>query len=488
MNYNAKWRLGLGARLGESLLGGYQSGMRSALRILARLAFWVLVVVGALALALFGIVLVSAEDSDQRIGSVVLMVAAVLVLIGGIWGLRATPRLWAAEQVASPDGLAEARARLHAGEPIVLRPSRRRWSVLLVLSVVLAAASALAFIAAPNVIAAAGIVLFGAGVVVATLSLIPGRAYLRIAPDGLLVSTGLKTTRWQWNDVEHFRAYEVHHQYGSVKQVGFDRRDLTPERQGLWKTISRGMSGVDAALPDTYGLPHDGLAELLSEARHRYATEHGLSASARADRELEAQAARVRQDRVPAVTVALGLTCLVVFASVASRFGLFPSAEKLLDAGATSRDALSDGRWWSLLTANVVHANPIHLLFNLIGLALLGTLLERELGPPRFALLCLIGGAAAMGVAVLLQPGAVVVGLSGVVFAIAGWAVLRDIHRTRALGTVAWSMLPVGIVYTFLAPRVNIGAHLGGLLAGLALGYALERGTASARSAASSAT
>lgn len=50
--------------------------MRRALRILARLACWVLVVVGALPLALFGIVLVSAEGSDQRIGSVVLMGAA----------------------------------------------------------------------------------------------------------------------------------------------------------------------------------------------------------------------------------------------------------------------------------------------------------------------------------------------------------------------------------------------------------------------------
>jgi membrane associated rhomboid family serine protease len=85
---------------------------------------------------------------------------------------------------------------------------------------------------------------------------------------------------------------------------------------------------------------------------------------------------------------------------------------------------------------------------------------------------------------VLLQPGPVVVGVSGVIFAVAGWAVLRDVHRTRALGTVAWSMLPVGIVYTFLAPRVSIGAHVGGLLAGLALGYAFERRPAERRRSA----
>ena len=80
-----------------------------------------------------------------------------------------------------------------------------------------------------------------------------------------------------------------------------------------------------------------------------------------------------------------------------------------------------------------------------------------------------------MGLAVLIRPGAVVVGISGVIFAVAGLAVVRDPHRTRALGAVAWSIVPVGVVYTLLTPTVSIGAHLGGLLAGLGLGYAIKR-------------
>src|SRR5215207_1894273 len=46
--------------------------MRTALRILGRLACWLLVVVGGFAVAVFAAVLVSAENSDQRLGSVVL--------------------------------------------------------------------------------------------------------------------------------------------------------------------------------------------------------------------------------------------------------------------------------------------------------------------------------------------------------------------------------------------------------------------------------
>jgi membrane associated rhomboid family serine protease len=186
------------------------------------------------------------------------------------------------------------------------------------------------------------------------------------------------------------------------------------------------------------------------------------------------RAARVRQDRVPAVTAILAATCVAVFAVEVARYGPFPDASELLGMGAASRDALADGRWWTLLSANVLHGNPIHLVLNLAAFALLGVL-EREIGWPRFALLCLVGGIAAMACAVALQIGAATVGISGVIFGVSGWAILRDTHRTRALGTVAWGTLPVGVIYTFLTPGTSIGAHLGGLLAGLGLGRAFER-------------
>ena len=66
------------------------------------------------------------------------------------------------------------------------------------------------------------------------------------------------------------------------------------------------------------------------------------------------------------------------------------------------------------------------------------------------------------------------VGIFGVIFAVASLAVMRDPHRTRALGAVAWPIVPVGVVYTFLMPSVSVGAHLRGLVAGLGLGYGFE--------------
>jgi membrane associated rhomboid family serine protease len=286
----------------------------------------------------------------------------------------------------------------------------------------------------------------------------------------------MRTTRWSWNEIDDFVAYEIQHQYNSTKMVGFNRRDLTPDQQSLWQTLTRGMSGVDGSLPDTYGMRNDELAALLNEARARYATEHGPSPSFLADVELQRRADAIPKNRIPVVTVALAVTCLVAYVMEVDAYGLIPDSAELRAAGGASRDALAEGDWWTLLTANVLHATPWHLLLNLIALLVIGVLLEREVGWGRFAVLCLVAGVASMGLGVLLQIGAGVVGVSGVVYGIAAWALVRDLHRTRALGIVAWSILPIGIVYTFLVPGISIGGHIGGLLAGLAIGRLFERG------------
>jgi membrane associated rhomboid family serine protease len=329
-------------------------------------------------------------------------------------------------------------------------------------------------LAGSTVGAGTGVLVFGAFSVLCALRLLRSRVHLRFGPDGLAIRSNFRTRRWGWNDVENFQAYEIHHQYNSTKHVGFDLRHLTPERQSFWQTANRGVSGVDVGLPDNYGLDHRDLAMLLALARDRWATEHGPSPSALADVELKREAARVRQDRVPLVTAALAIGCVVVYVMQTSRYGVFPEAGELEGFGAVSRDTLADGQWWTLFTAALLHANPIHLLVNLVGLGLFGFLLEREIGWPRLALLAVVSAAASSACAALIHAGGVTVGISGVVFALIGWALVRDRHRTRALGAIAWPSIIVGLVYTFLSPGTSIGGHVGGLIAGVALARVLD--------------
>ena len=441
--------------------------MRTAGRVLA----WIVLVVAGLATLLFIAVAIDNDgDSDLVFGG--LMFAAIAIVVGlvAFFVQRALRRRREARQGETGGSNRELLERAARGETVRLQPRRLKWVLVflgcLLFSVFLVPAAFLA----PSAITIAGALLFGPGAILAAWSLVPGAAYLRISPEGLEAKVPVRTRRWAWNDIERFRVFEVRARYSTQRFVGFDMRELTHENQSFFQTVNRGVSGVDAGLPDTYGVDPEELADALNRLRERHATEHGPSPSQLADRQLEAEVAKIDTGPV-IVTWVLALACVGVYAWEASRYDLAPSAAQLVELGG----ATSGAAWWTLLFGNLLHADLLHIGLNLFAWAVVGFLLEREIGPPRMALLVVVAGVASMGLAVLLQPGAVTVGFSGVVIAAAGWGMVRDLHRTRTLGVVAWSMLPFVLVYTFLSPGTSIGGHLGGLAAGLLLGWYTSR-------------
>ena len=83
--------------------------------------------------------------------------------------------------------------------------------------------------------------------------------------------------------------------------------------------------------------------------------------------------------------------------------------------------AVADGEWWRLLTGGFLHFGPIHLLFNMMALWVIGRDVEPALGRGRFLavyLVSLLGGSTA--VMLLSAPNALVAGASGAVFGLMG--------------------------------------------------------------------
>jgi len=130
-----------------------------------------------------------------------------------------------------------------------------------------------------------------------------------------------------------------------------------------------------------------------------------------------------------------------------------------------------------MLTTGFVHevnfaGNPsaiLHLVFNMYLFVALGRQLEPLLGSWRFALLYLIsifGGS----VAVLLfsEPTSVVIGASGGVFGVMG-AFLVVLRSMRLNASSVTSLIAINLVFSFLVPNVSWQAHVGGLVAGVAL-------------------
>ena len=128
--------------------------------------------------------------------------------------------------------------------------------------------------------------------------------------------------------------------------------------------------------------------------------------------------------------------------------------------------AVADGEWWRLLTSAFLHANPIHLLFNMLMLWWFGQALEGLLGRGRFVGLYLVSALAGSAGALLLSPDARTIGASGAVFGILGAGLVLERRSIPVFGGAALGIVLLNVVFTFAIANVSIGGHFGGLVGG----------------------
>lgn len=136
---------------------------------------------------------------------------------------------------------------------------------------------------------------------------------------------------------------------------------------------------------------------------------------------------------------------------------------------------------WRLLTALFVHGGLLHVALNMLALVQGGAVVERLFGRARYLAIYFGSGLAASIASVGWRPDINSVGASGAIFGIFAALLVavrqrRDVipreifRRVRSglLGFLAFSLF-AGLVI----PGVDNAAHIGGLVAGLALGVAL---------------
>jgi membrane associated rhomboid family serine protease len=100
-----------------------------------------------------------------------------------------------------------------------------------------------------------------------------------------------------------------------------------------------------------------------------------------------------------------------------------PGSPGLADILAMTPGLVLNGAFWQPFTYMFVHANPTHILFNMLGLFFFGTAVEKELGSKEFALYYLLTGflAGVFSFAAYLSAGSIgipLLGASGAVFAV----------------------------------------------------------------------
>ena len=154
--------------------------------------------------------------------------------------------------------------------------------------------------------------------------------------------------------------------------------------------------------------------------------------------------------------------------------------------GLVANDGLLAPVFITPLTATLVHAGLMHILFNLVVLLFCGRSIEAIIGGRQFLILYLVGAYAAAAAHYLAGPADTtpMIGASGSISAVLGaYAMLFGRNRVRIANptvalwvnalwlAVAWIglQLIVGLTFETAGARIAIFAHIGGFLAGLLL-------------------
>jgi membrane associated rhomboid family serine protease len=127
--------------------------------------------------------------------------------------------------------------------------------------------------------------------------------------------------------------------------------------------------------------------------------------------------------------------------------------------------------YWRILTGGFLHDGFLHIAVNMLSLYFVGSVLEPAIGRVNFAAIYFASLLAGSFGALLFSPDLPTVGASGAIFGIFG-ALIVVAHRR---GIPIWQsglgfVLVLNLVFSVSIPGISIGAHLGGLVAGLVTG------------------
>lgn len=183
------------------------------------------------------------------------------------------------------------------------------------------------------------------------------------------------------------------------------------------------------------------------------------------------------------VTVGLIAANLLAALAVFIHWGTTSDLGALVQAGANVKSAVAHGEYWRLSSYMFLHVGLLHLGINLYGLWVLGRLVEQMVGSLRFFVIYVGSGLMGGLASYFMGGGTTSAGASGAVFGLLAAAVVElAIHRKsyprRWSGALLGMLLFLGaanVAIGFIYQVIDQSCHLGGLVGGAVLGFALSR-------------
>lgn len=148
--------------------------------------------------------------------------------------------------------------------------------------------------------------------------------------------------------------------------------------------------------------------------------------------------------------------------------------------GAQYGPLVARGEWFRLATAMFMHGGFLHLAFNMYALYILGSYVESIYGTDRFLSYYFLTGLAGNLATHVFYYNSLSVGASGAIFGLVGALFGAGFRRDTPFylrpitGTALLPMIVLNIILGFIpGTNINNAAHIGGLLAGVILGFFL---------------
>jgi rhomboid protease GluP len=188
---------------------------------------------------------------------------------------------------------------------------------------------------------------------------------------------------------------------------------------------------------------------------------------------------RLREAPVTCALIAVNVAVYLIMVVASAGRWSFDSTT-LIAAGASVSGGGADVSHWRWLTAAFIHANLLHIVMNLWVLGQIGVLSERALGRGLYAAAYVVTGVIGNVLSTLHAAGhpemTVAVGASGAIMGLIGMAVTfawRSGQRAAAKVLALNVLFVLGVGLSLSARGISLvdnAAHIGGLLAGAAIG------------------
>ena len=154
-----------------------------------------------------------------------------------------------------------------------------------------------------------------------------------------------------------------------------------------------------------------------------------------------------------------------------------PTPEILFDMGAMQPIAVADGQFWRLFTAMFLHVGLLHIALNAYFFWLFGRMVEASFGKTWMVLIYVVAGFLASVASYAFGPvTTLAVGASGAISGVFGAFIAYNYRRRQhamnaANLRMALTVIVLNAVIAIGYSSIDWRAHVGGLVAGFALGY-----------------